>query len=1209
MFGPLPLVALLRRPAPPPPVQTSRPLVDDAGFNLDIAALTGDPAAQVQYASAVRGLFPLGIMSAMRNNTYGISTPTGTYPTWTSAAVSYWTEMYRRAAPGNFSDGRTQIVELCPGQNGAGIGPQTSPFGRLTSKARVSDASNTWRSQIRWRHQVLLSDQVGTAGLQADRDAVKLTNSRVSGVIGPNEIDAAKNWKLFYLDFINSPDEITTSTPFANLTIVDTVFSGNLPLLFMRIADHMQHSYEAVNDQVASGGAGRSNVAVYAPSIIRTALTKGSQDFTVYDWFNYEDLSPSVNHKKGDFLQWCDAAQVHQHINHSTTENPWAADPLADVNASVSPYHWWRAKLDNEAIRTDAGQPLLQRPLINGECGIPVQGDGVIVTGRKDIFELRRLKFSMLAAGNLHYGMSLELFFTAGLTTAYGYNLLAFGGLRSVLTYSVDTSSPGSGYVLNSIYNLNYGSGSDVRASFKVTGISEAGAIVSVYSAQTPIQSEIPGAAITTGTRFFSDVPGDIVGIRFYKGGSIGGSAHTVALYNDAGTLLASKPSSSEPASGWVSVIFDTPVTIAANTAYKAATFWPTGGFSRTIDLHLAQVDNAPLHVYANGGRFNNTAGVLANPAAANNNGYFSDPLLSTGTGSSAGAISSVQVVYTGYINTQPPANVPLDAPSGGTAARLNITWDTPARFSKVGTIITEVDPPYTSTVPPAAAAAGMNTSFFLDHFTSLDFYHPTTNTNGKWRLLDFWENFAQAGRTDFGGARTFVINPMCGGGMPAGHAHPEWGDATALATVTPYIPTSQLDNTTMRLTCRRARLDERPALRTLVNSITTISQGQPADAVTWLGAFMTTERFAFDTRYDIARPAYISWRFRFLPANTPGIFSSFWVYTAGEESHPAGDGKAQVEIDIFETDDLVPTIWKTNFHHQQTGGIKFNISHSSSWCDGNWHTVGMLWQPNNIKIYRDDILDGEVSGVNVDFFSVPMRLMITHTCDPHWIAINPAVLSVPAGVEEVYMDIDKIEVWTPGGAAPPPPSGTELTTGNVNEDVYDDLIIQYCTLHGHPNPRIIKCQVKWESDQIFDPFCTSADTPCGIFPGWTSLESRSFGLLQVTPACGESGNGRMLLANGHPNMTTSSASTLWGGSVYNPSLNLDIGIGAITGGYDYFKSLYPSCSDLNLVLMAAAGYVGNWEGITGCGVWTEPGQIDYINNIERIYEEWWGPM
>jgi glycosyl hydrolase family 16 len=442
---------------------------------------------------------------------------------------------------------------------------------------------------------------------------------------------------------------------------------------------------------------------------------------------------------------------------------------------------------------------------------------------------------------------------------------------------------------------------------------------------------------------------------------------------------------------------------------------------------------------------------------------------------------------------------------------------------------------------------------------------------------------------------------------MGAGHPHPEWGNATAKATIAPYLPTQQLDNTTLRLICRRARLNERPALRTLINSITTISQSQPPDIVTWLGAFMSTERFNFDTRYDISRPAYITCRFRFLPANITGVFSSFWIYAAGEESHPAGDGKSEVEIDIFESNDLVPGFWKTNFHHQRDGGIKFDLTHNNAWIDGNWHTVGFLWEQNRMQVYRDGVLDGEVTGPNVSFFSVPMRLMITHTCDPHWIVINPAALSVPAGVEQVYFDLDRIEVWTTGPPPNIPPLPGLLSTGNVAEDIYDDLIVQYCAQYGHPNPRIVKCQVKWESDQVFDIYCTSADTPCGIFPGWTSAESRSFGLLQVTPACGESGDGAMLLANGHPNMTTSVASTLWGGSVYNPSLNLKIGIEAIAGGYDHFKALFPACSDDNLVLMAAAGYVGNWSGVTSCGVWNEQGQLDYVQNVIRIYEEWWG--
>lgn len=300
--------------------------------------------------------------------------------------------------------------------------------------------------------------------------------------------------------------------------------------------------------------------------------------------------------------------------------------------------------------------------------------------------------------------------------------------------------------------------------------------------------------------------------------------------------------------------------------------------------------------------------------------------------------------------------------------------------------------------IPYVAEKAGLTSLFFDEEFTSLSIYHPVNNSGGTWSFNDFWMDKNQCGYVDFAGLRTFIPNQgMSGSGLTA------VTDASARSTLSPYFPALQLDDTTVRLTCTRARLNERPELRTLVNNIAVNNQKQKADAVTWLGAFLTTEKTNPFAQADITRPAYIEARIRFSPANTKGIFSSFWLYDTAEVT-------GSPEIDIFETNDHDPKFWKTNIH-QSGSGPSFNLTHKSNWCDGNFHTFGLLWEPSSLKVYYDNVLSNELTGPNADFFNMPMRLMITHTCDAHWCG----GMSVPIDIESVYMDIDFIRVWKEG--------------------------------------------------------------------------------------------------------------------------------------------------------------------------------------------------
>ncbi len=107
--------------------------------------------------------------------------------------------------------------------------------------------------------------------------------------------------------------------------------------------------------------------------------------------------------------------------------------------------------------------------------------------------------------------------------------------------------------------------------------------------------------ATEVGTKFRSDIPGFITGLRFYKTSGNTGT-HIGRLWTAGGTQLAVATFTGESGSGWQQVSFGAPVAINANTTYVASYHSPNGHYSsRGGYFALVGEDNAPLHALADG--------------------------------------------------------------------------------------------------------------------------------------------------------------------------------------------------------------------------------------------------------------------------------------------------------------------------------------------------------------------------------------------------------------------------------------------------------------------------------------------------------------------------------------------------------------------------------------------------------------------------------
>jgi hypothetical protein len=108
--------------------------------------------------------------------------------------------------------------------------------------------------------------------------------------------------------------------------------------------------------------------------------------------------------------------------------------------------------------------------------------------------------------------------------------------------------------------------------------------------------------AIEVGTKFRSDVNGQITGLRFYKAPANTGT-HTGHLWTGSGQLLGSLTFTGESASGWQQTNFASAVSISAGTTYVASYHTNVGHYSANSFYfgRASGVDQWPLHALGDG--------------------------------------------------------------------------------------------------------------------------------------------------------------------------------------------------------------------------------------------------------------------------------------------------------------------------------------------------------------------------------------------------------------------------------------------------------------------------------------------------------------------------------------------------------------------------------------------------------------------------------
>ena len=150
--------------------------------------------------------------------------------------------------------------------------------------------------------------------------------------------------------------------------------------------------------------------------------------------------------------------------------------------------------------------------------------------------------------------------------------------------------------------------------------------------------------------------------------------------------------------------------------------------------------------------------------------------------------------------------------------------------------------------------------------------------------------------------------------------------------------------------------------------------------------------------------------------------------------------------------------------------------------------------------------------------------------------------------------------------------TGLVTTQNGLSVDSYDCDILSWAATYNEPDPMIFKAIIYVESR--FDNTSVGCpNNPCGTPSGWSSNETGCFGLMQIVPACGDMPNDAGLLPNGHPDLATDSTNSQWPSSVFNPNINIEIGISGVAGNRKQEQQKFSGCTVDQYTMMAIGDY------------------------------------
>ncbi|MBX3596584.1 MAG: DUF4082 domain-containing protein [Rhizobiaceae bacterium] len=172
--------------------------------------------------------------------------------------------------------------------------------------------------------------------------------------------------------------------------------------------------------------------------------------------------------------------------------------------------------------------------------------------------------------------------------------------VNGTVSYNADTSTvsftPTSGYTGSASfrYTVSDGNGGTASATVSFSVTPDNSNAISLFPNGTPAQpSTNDPSGVELGMRFTVSQAGAITGIRYYKSAADTGT-HTGSLWTSGGTLLTTGTFTNETASGWQTLNFTQPISVAAGTSLVVS-YHSNGNYAITPGYFTSSVTNGPL--------------------------------------------------------------------------------------------------------------------------------------------------------------------------------------------------------------------------------------------------------------------------------------------------------------------------------------------------------------------------------------------------------------------------------------------------------------------------------------------------------------------------------------------------------------------------------------------------------------------------------------
>jgi hypothetical protein len=195
------------------------------------------------------------------------------------------------------------------------------------------------------------------------------------------------------------------------------------------------------------------------------------------------------------------------------------------------------------------------------------------------------------------------------------------------------------------------------------------------------------------------------------------------------------------------------------------------------------------------------------------------------------------------------------------------------------------------------------------------------------------------------------------------------------------------------------------------------------------------------------------------------------------------------------------------------------------------------------------------------------------------------------------------------GGSSTPPDAGTcspdplltklpPLFNGN-SVDMYDCPILQFTAKYNEPDAMIFKAIIYVESRFQYDAVGCTGNSGCCPQSGWTGEECGCLGPMQTGPQCGGSST-LGLLPDGHVDLETNPSASDWQNSVFNPEVNIELGISGIAGNRAQVKQQFSGCTEDQYTMMAVGNF-NNYGSTQSCTVYN----TTYDNAVLDAYKQY----